>query len=393
MTLAPSAGDRRLQVLHSAMEWLPLTQSWLYTQIRALPQDVRWSVACEWRTNRLRFPLGRVHPRLASSAEADAEEWDAALRRRTAFVVKRLEDSRAAVVHSHFGNLGWRDRKALAVRPAAQVVSFYGHDVVRLPQQQPKWRERYRELFAGADRFLVEGPFMAKTLVGQGAPAARVQVHHLGVDLRRLRYRPRRRAAGAPARVLMVGRFIEKKGFPDAVRALGLAARRVPLQATLVGDAGGGDRSDEEKAAILQAWRESGLGDRLRFAGFVSPRRLRAAARRHDIVLAPSRTAADGDSEGGCPMAIPELGATGLAVVATTHADIPMLVRHQETGLSCEPGDVEALADLLVEAASDPAGAARRSRAFRQLIEQDFDARRQGGRLADVYREVAGGIR
>lgn len=381
-----------LRVLHSAMEWLPLTQSWLYAQVRSLPSDVRWSVACETRANRLRFPRGQVRTRLRNRSESDAEEWLLQLDRRTAFVAEALRRTRADLVHSHFGNIGWRDLRVVQGQdgpsPVGHVVSFYGHDIVRLPLQQPKWRPRYQELFKGAHRFLVEGPHMARTLADQGAPAARVVVHHLGVELRRFPFRPRNRTAAQPLRVLLAGRFIEKKGFPDALRALGIASRRIPLRATLVGDADS-DRSNEEKRAILEAWRESGLGDRVRFTGFVSPGRLRAEALRHDVLIAPSRTAADGDTEGGCPMTVPELGATGIAVVASRHADLPMLVRHGETGLSFEPGDMAALADLVLEVAADPVAARRRASSFRRLVEQEFDARCQGPALAAIYRDVA----
>jgi hypothetical protein len=43
--------------------------------------------------------------------------------------------------------------------------------------------------------------------------------------------------------------------------------------------------------------------------------------------------------------------------------------------------------------ASDPEGAQRRARAFRALVEDGFDARRQGEALAAIYRDLAAEVR
>jgi colanic acid/amylovoran biosynthesis glycosyltransferase len=68
--------------------------------------------------------------------------------------------------------------------------------------------------------------------------------------------------------------------------------------------------------------------------------RLRSAT----LYLAPSVTAVNGDSEGGAPTTILDAQATGTVVVASTHADIPFLVKDEETGFLVDEGDTEALA-------------------------------------------------
>jgi len=63
------------------------------------------------------------------------------------------------------------------------------------------------------------------------------------------------------------------------------------------------------------------------------------------LFLSPSVTAADGDTEGGAPVAIIEAAATGLPVVASLHADIPEVIRDGETGWLVKDG--EQLADVV----------------------------------------------
>ena len=72
-----------------------------------------------------------------------------------------------------------------------------------------------------------------------------------------------------------------------------------------------------------------------------------------DILLAPSITDANGDTEGGAPVSIVEALIAGVPVVGTNHCDIPNVVTHGETGLLCEERDVEALADNLAQLADN----------------------------------------
>ena len=84
-----------------------------------------------------------------------------------------------------------------------------------------RWHNRYAELFASVDRVFCEGPYMASSNVRLGCPEHKVQVHHLGVAVDQIAYQPRSRSAGEPLRILIAGTFREKKGIPDALRAVG----------------------------------------------------------------------------------------------------------------------------------------------------------------------------
>jgi len=85
-------------------------------------------------------------------------------------------------------------------------------------------------------------------------------------------------------------------------------------------------------------------------------RRLAAAT----VLIHPSRTAVDGDSEGGAPTILLEAQAIGTPIVSTRHADIPHVAPEGPGVYLCRECDVEALGDALVAAitgrqASSPA--------------------------------------
>src|ERR1700678_2607879 len=132
-----------LKVIHSFPDWLPLTQTWMHTQVRCLPADhIEPHVVCERTENLDQFAVPHIHVR----PEANLPEKLARKLRFSSwssFLVRTTRQLGAEIVHSHFGPNGWRD---LAVRkaPAGHIVTFYGYDVSRLPTE-PIWRKRYSE--------------------------------------------------------------------------------------------------------------------------------------------------------------------------------------------------------------------------------------------------------
>ena len=118
--------------------------------------------------------------------------------------------------------------------------------------------------------------------------------------------------------------------------------------------------------------------------------RLLDAMSRHHIFLSPSRTAADGDSEGGAPVSIIEAAASGMPVVSTTHCDIPQAVDDGRTGLLAPEGDQDALEARLWEMVDDPDRWPAMGAAAARLARERFDMRRCAAQLVDRYRGLLG---
>jgi colanic acid/amylovoran biosynthesis glycosyltransferase len=293
------------------------------------------------------------------------------------------EATRAHVLHSHFGNVGCFDRRTAHRLGLRHVVSFYGVDVGQLPRKNRRWRRRYRELFSEAAAVLCEGPYMAAALADLGCETAKIRVHRLGVDLERLpAFRPRSWGGSRPLRVLLAASFREKKGIPDAIEAIGQLVREgVDVNATVVGDGGPKDRRETQR--IVAAIGRNELQERVRLLGFQPHDRLLAEAGAHDVFMSPSVTAADGDSEGGAPVAIIEMAAMGLPILSTRHCDIPEVLGDPNRELLVPERDPAALAAAclrLLDSDWTSIGLANR-----ELVEREFDCRRQGERLARIY--------
>jgi colanic acid/amylovoran biosynthesis glycosyltransferase len=172
-----------------------------------------------------------------------------------------------------------------------------------------------------------------------------------------------------------------------ALRALALARRLgLDLEATLIGGAVTAQELREAQR-IQSALADPALAGRVRLLGFQPHPRLLREAFDHHVFLSPSQVAADGDAEGGAPLAIIETAASGMPVLSTTHCDIPNVLAEPNRRLLVPEGDVEALAHALIALPAEDWS--KLTAANRRLVEENFDARVQGERLAAIYRGLA----
>jgi colanic acid/amylovoran biosynthesis glycosyltransferase len=390
---APS--NEPLTVFQSVRVWLPRTENWIYQLLRFLPHGIDPHVVCESTANLEDFRLPQIHcfQRVAS----DRHRWSTLQRKilfRTHlnFMGGMIRIHRAQLLHSHFGNHAWADLKVAKEARLPHLATFYGFDVNYLPRLDPIWKQRYRDLFNRCQGVLCEGPHMGRCLMELGCPESKIRVLHLGVATNEIRFQARQIMPGEPLRILLAASFQEKKGIPTGIDALGsLQARNIPFEATLIGEANSEPRSQKERGRILQAIANNGLGNKIRLMGYQSHRVLMEEAYRHHVFVSPSVTAEDGDTEGGLPVTLIEMAATGMPVVTTNHCDIPELVLPGVTGLQAPERNVEQLAEHLQWLYQNPAQWQSIADAARKRVEAEFDANKQGIRLGQVYRELIQG--
>jgi colanic acid/amylovoran biosynthesis glycosyltransferase len=220
-----------------------------------------------------------------------------------------------------------------------------------------------------------------------GCPEQKVRVQHLGVEVRRIPFEPRQWRPGEPLRVLIAASFREKKGIPYALDALGRIAKAVPLKVTIIGDAASDAESLSEKEKILATIKRNQLGSSVRMLGFQSHKVLIDQALLHHVFLSPSVTAADGDTEGGAPVTIIEMAASGMAIVSTVHCDIPNVIISGETGWLARERDVEGLVNGIFWFLHTPdwRGVLKKAR---EHIAMQFDVPLQAQRLSKHYEAV-----
>lgn len=383
-----------ITVLHATPVWLEQTQTWIYNQVAELHRlGIDAHVACERMENIKQFHVANIH------CLADEAKWwqildkglrQLRIRRQLNYLASVGWKVGAQILHSHFGNLAWANLRAARQLGAKHVVTFYGLDVNKLPTQFPVWQRRYSGLFNEVDLILCEGSHMAKCIIALGCPAQKVKVQHLGVDVKRIDYYPRQWRPGVPLKVLIAASFREKKGISYGINALKLLRKEVPVELTIIGDAGPDRASQREKKKILAVLERSGLSANTRLLGYQSHHVLFREAYQHHIFISPSVTALDGDTEGGAPVALIEMAASGMPIVSTTHCDIPEIVRNGVTGWLAPERDVDGLHSHLKWFIENPEKWADMLAAGRAHVELDYDMHTQGVNLVTHYKELLG---
>ncbi len=372
-------------VAHFVYSYLFRTGSWVYGQLTHMTRFTP-IVLTDWTQNLGIFPFPRVHdysrigrPRKALLCLSKGR----LTRPRPAYYEWVLRRRRARLIHSHFGPGGVAMLELKRRTGLPLVTAFYGEDASRLPRD-PVWQRAYAELFSEGDLFLAEGSAMRRTLTNLGCRPERIVVQRLGVPLETLPFVLRRPDPSGLVRILIAATFREKKGIPDALRAVARIRQRHPrLMVTLLGDATDRDDELEEKARILELLRE--LEGTVNWLGFKPYPIFREALLTHHVYLSPNRTGRNGDSEGGAPVSLIEAQATGMPVVATTHADIPEVVVDGKTGLLSAEHDLNALTENLERLVMTPAMWEPMGTAGRAHVEQNYNVRIQVAKLEDLY--------
>ncbi|GAB3222947.1 glycosyltransferase family 4 protein [Kineococcus gypseus] len=182
-------------------------------------------------------------------------------------------------------------------------------------------------------------------------------------------------------RVVSVGRMVPKKGFPGLIRAMALVHERVP-DATLE-IIGGGELEEEVRALVT----ELGLDDVVEMRGPRSHDESLAAISASSVFVLNCAVPPDGDTD-ALPVVLREAMARAKPVVTTAVAGIPETL-DDTCGWVVAPDEPHRLADALVEALLDPAGAEERGRRARERVIERFTLESTAERLSGVFRTVA----
>ena len=354
-------------------QFLPYSQTFVYEELR---QHQRYQADVFARHRRLsqRFPYESVHvggPLYGYT--------------RTSSNFDRIfEEKRFDLIHAHFGTgavyaMRWAERFRLPL-----VVSFHGHDVTRLLSHErfhPKnWRYSlsHRKLFRQLTLALCASEELGELLQQIGLSTSKIRIHRLGVDLSMYERGPR---SSNHLDVVMVGRFVEKKGFEYGLRAFAEASRnRSQLRLTVVGDGALGE-------SLRGLAVELGVQGRVRFSGVLSPAEVAATLSQSHVLLAPSVVDRRGDRDSGL-MVVKEASASHVVPIGSVHGGIPDIIDDEETGFLVRERDVAALSDRLGRLADDADKRERMASAARRKMEREYDNRGCVQRLEDYYDEA-----
>lgn len=314
------------------------------------------------------------HPELstgyANASTAECFEVAVQLAARRA----RLESEGASVthLHAHFAH----DPALVALLAhlltgIAYSVTAHARDLYQIPRTSLRARADAATSVLTCCRANVD--YLAAQLGPEVMTKVRV-IHH-GIDLRQFTPGPRR--DDGTVRIVSVGRLVEKKGFPDLLRACARLVGVEPFTLTVFGDGPMRGELEADRHAL-------GLDGVVCFAGEQDSTVIVEAMRDADVFAMTPFVTTDGDRD-GVPNAIVEALASGLPVVSTDVGGVAEAVQHGRNGLLAPARDVATVSSHLESLLRDPARRRMMGTRGRHTVERAFDVDRAAEQLAHVF--------
>lgn len=385
-----SSSKIRPTVAHIILDYLHLSESWIYHQI-ITQQKFDSFVLARNRfypdlyprpkvyvypklfeiipPNKLFFPLKKTLSLVQRALDLTHHQQN--------YFLNQLTALKPSLIHAHYGPTGFLALPLATRLNLPLVVSFYGSDAYSLSTKK-LWQNRYLQLFRGASLILSKGPTMTEKLIDLGCPSQKVISLDHGINLIDIPFQVR--PSTPHPRILIASRHEPIKGIDFALKSFQLAQQKLPhLSLSIVGNG-------SQTPKLISFAKDLKLKN-YHFYPFMPQPKLIKFAQTHHIYLHPSLTQSGGVVEGN-PTSIIERAASGMPVIATKHADIPLMVKHGKTGLLVKENDLQALAQAIVTLASHQNLWPKYAQAGRLLAETSFDTIKQTAKREQLYQSL-----
>jgi colanic acid/amylovoran biosynthesis glycosyltransferase len=370
------------KAFHYIDNYLAVTTSWIYSQI-AFNKSFQQYVFAQKKHQAELFPIENLYSYQDLSGFKKAyNRVIYALFKYYPYCLSVGKAVQPDVIHAHFGNIGYKALKLKEQMGVPMVVTFYGRDLALASRK--KYQRRYAVLFKKADLFLLEGSHMAKELERLGCPAEKIKVFHLGVDVDSIQYKEKVIAPGVPIQLLFTATLTEKKGCEYLIRAYSNIINQYRYTNVRLKIIGQGELKDD----IIKLSKELRVFDQIEFVDYIPYSRFLEELALADIFVSPSVTAADGNTEGGAPVALIDAQASGLAIISSFHADIPEVVVDGQTGLLSAERDVVKLTENIRFFLDHPQKIAEFGARGRKHVACHYNIRIQGRILGEIYNSI-----
>lgn len=294
-------------------------------------------------------------------------------------MARATAEFRPDFVHMH-----WLNSSVLAILQSRHwdrlLISAWGSDVLWDASHSEPWmRRKIRGVVARrASMITATSEYLARRTVEIVGLTTRPTVVPFGIDTDLF-------SPGAPRAKrgeVVIGylkHYLSRYGAETAVRAM--VRVRAACPAARLEMHGTGDRSSIEKLVG-----ELGLRDAVRVCGPLAHGAVPAAMREFDVYCMPSLSESFGVSA-------LEASSCGVPVVASDVGGVPEVVEHGRTGLLVKVGDVDALAEALIQLAWDASLRSRLGAAGRELVVKRYQWADSVSAMERVYERLmsAGG--
>jgi colanic acid/amylovoran biosynthesis glycosyltransferase len=288
------------------------------------------------------------------------------------------------IIQCHFGPSGILaiTLKSVGAIHGQIVTTFHGTDITSYIHK--KGEHIYDDLFKEGRLFLCVSEQMKETLIKLGCDERKVVVHRCGVTTRRPDDHLYRSDMDDKIRLLTIARLVEKKGVKYGIQSVAKVLKKYPnIEYKIAGDG-------PLRNALQVLTEDLKISENVKLVGWQLQEQITRLLQEADILLAPSVTSEDNDSE-GVPVAIMEALAGGIPVLGSFHSGIPEAVQDGESGLLVPEGDVDALAEKLEYLIEHSELRAEMGRKGRKYVEEHYDIDKQNDRLVEIYQRLLEG--
>ncbi len=296
----------------------------------------------------------------------------------------KLRRIKPALMHAHFEESG------LAGLPLARelgiplITTFHGFDATASQVHSGPRRvldEIYglqrRRLQGEGALFVAVSKFIRNKLIERGYPEDRTVSIPIGVDVDQ--FTPQQEVPSSPM-VLFVGRMVEKKGVSYLLQAMAeVAKERQDVRLVLIGDGPLMPTLVDEACALKLP--------NVIFMGSCDSATVRQQMSLASMLVAPSVTAASGDSE-GLPIVVCEAQAMGLPVIGTNHAGIPEIIQHEKSGYLVQEKSICQVAIAILSLLGQFNMRREMGLAARDNVRLNFNLRLQTAKLENYYEKT-----
>ena len=287
-------------------------------------------------------------------------------------VLKYLKKNKIEVVLAEFGQTGAAVYKICDKANIPLVVHFHGADAYR-DKYLLTYKDEYLKMFQVAKYIIVVSKHMRNHLKTLGAPEEKLILNTYGPADFFLDIHPNFNNLT----ITSVGRFVDKKAPYLTILAFQKVLEHFPTaQLNMVGD---GDLlfSCKNMVASLK------LDQSVNFLGVKNTTEIAALFEKSYCYVQHSIVSADNDTE-GTPVSILEASASGLPIVATNHAGIPDVIKHNETGFIVDEGDIIKMSEYITLLLNDRSLAKKMGAQGKENIRTNFSMRRHIDLLNEI---------
>ena len=377
----PQKEFNMLKVAHVMGTYLTQSRTFIWQYLHSFNR-ITPVVITQHLENLDQFPLANGHIRLGYGLRGSIpwfiDNWfRRVLNRPFGYTARIMRKEGIRIIHAHFGPIGCNYLPVSLSLNIPLITNFYGYDL-SVKDIINQHQEAYVELFKKGKHFLVEGPCMQEKLISLGCPEEKISIQRIAIDLERYSFRERSWDGKRPIHLLFVGRFVEKKGLEYALQALAKIRKDYSFQFRIIG----GGKLEQNLRSLAN---NLGLTKEIGCLGMQPHGKVIEELQTCDILIQPSVTAKNGDSEGGAPTIILEAQACGVPVIASTHADIPYITCSNESALLSPERDVDSLAYNICQLFDNSEAWSRMGKKGREHVEKYHNVRNEVISLEGLY--------